>query len=77
MFRVGKGTLFQKLHKLHCIADVLARFKERLEVLSRELRSCAKRPGEALLKAVKIFIEAVRRHVDGMFSYDSGSPCKL
>ena len=45
--------------------DVLSRFRERLEVLSGELSSCAKRPGEALLKATKIFIETVQRHIEG------------
>ena len=46
-------------------ADVLARFKERVTVLSGELKACAKRPGEALVKASKIFVETVQRHVEG------------
>ena len=44
---------------------MLFRFKERLGVLSKELRSCAKRPGEALLKSAKIFVETVEKHAEG------------
>lgn len=44
--------------------DVLERFKERLRVLSGELVSCSKRPGEALLKSARIFVETVERHVE-------------
>ncbi len=46
-------------------ADVLDRFRDRLKNLSAELKSCSKRPGESLVKAARIFVEAVQRHVEG------------
>ena len=46
-------------------ADLLARFKNRLTVLSGELKACSKRPGEALVKAARIFVDAIQRHVEG------------
>lgn len=58
-------------------ADVIVRFKERLTVLSSELKVCAKRPGEALLKTATIFVEAVRRHVEGMASLEPPSSKQL
>ena len=61
----GSSVLLICIHQLIFVADIISRFKERLEVLSAELKSCAKRPGEALLKAVKIFIDTVERHVEG------------
>ena len=45
--------------------DVLTRFKDRLSVLSKELKACSKRPGEALVKASSIFVETIQKHVEG------------
>lgn len=47
------------------VVDVLRRLKDRLTMLLKDLRECVKRSGEVLLKAAKIFIEAVQRHVEG------------
>ena len=46
-------------------ADLLARFKDRLTTLSAELQSVAKRPGDALVKSSRLFVEMVQRHVEG------------
>ena len=44
---------------------MLRRLNDRLVVLSRDLKECSKRPGEALIKAARTFVEAVQRHVEG------------
>ena len=64
LFVIVVVVVFVVSSMLSC-SDVLARFKERIGTLSKELASCAKRPGEALLKAAKIFLDSVERHVQG------------